>query len=116
MSFTADMQMISEGMVSRLFLGKMELLPGVTEMYELELAFLESQLLGEEEIIQNGAYFASVGNRITVSVKKAVTLTKSQTVPGILQQSGTEEGRRFCKALTLFRISQFGAFLKIYVK
>ena len=58
-------RIISEGMASRLLPLGYELLPGVSEVYELELAHLESQLLSKEEIIQNGAYFTCVDNRFT---------------------------------------------------
>lgn len=58
-------RIISEGMVSQLLPLDYELLPGVTEVYELELAYLESRLLSKEEILQNGAYFTCVNNRIT---------------------------------------------------
>lgn len=56
---------ISEGMASRILPLEYELLPGVTEVYELELAYLESRLLNKEEILQNGAYFTCVDNRYT---------------------------------------------------
>ena len=56
---------ISDGIITHLFPKNLELISGVTETYELELAFLESQLLKEEEIYRNGAYFARVDNRLT---------------------------------------------------
>lgn len=34
--------------------------PQLNEVYEPELAFYESQILSDEEIIRNGAYFAQV--------------------------------------------------------
>lgn len=58
-------RIISEGMASRLLPLEYELLPGVSEVYELELAYLESKLLSKEEILQNGAYFTCVDNRFT---------------------------------------------------
>lgn len=50
---------------SRLFPSHLELVPQLNEVYELELAFLESQVLRDEEIIRNGAYFARVGETFT---------------------------------------------------
>lgn len=41
------------------------LVPHIHEVYELHLAHLESRLLTLEEIIQNGAFFASIGDRPT---------------------------------------------------
>lgn len=58
-------QIISDGIITHLFPKNLELISGVTETYELELAFLESQLLKREEIYQNGAYFAHVDNQLT---------------------------------------------------
>jgi hypothetical protein len=58
-------QTISDGMINHLFPDNLELISGVTETYELELAFLESRLLGDEEIFRNGAYFSCVGDRLT---------------------------------------------------
>jgi len=41
------------------------LVPHIHEVYELHLAYLESRLLTVEEVIQNGAFFASIGDRPT---------------------------------------------------
>jgi hypothetical protein len=40
-----NVQLTSEGLVSRVFSKNMELISGVNETYELELAYLESRLL-----------------------------------------------------------------------
>ncbi|HHW41240.1 MAG TPA: hypothetical protein GXX19_08850 [Syntrophomonadaceae bacterium] len=48
-----------------LFPEHLELIPQLNEVYELELAFYESQILSDEEIINNGAYFARVGDQLT---------------------------------------------------
>lgn len=42
-----------------------ELLPGVDERYELELAFYESRIFSDPELLRNGAYFARVGDTLT---------------------------------------------------
>jgi hypothetical protein len=46
---------------AQLFSSHLEVVPGLNEVYELELAFCESKVLSDPEIIRNGAYFASVG-------------------------------------------------------
>lgn len=56
---------LSNSMYRRLFPPRLELVPQLNETYELELAFYESELLSDEEIIRNGAYFASVGGAFT---------------------------------------------------
>jgi len=58
-------EVLSHDMYQRLFPSHLELLPQVNEVYELQLAFCESQVLNDEEIIRNGAYFASVNNKLT---------------------------------------------------
>jgi SAM-dependent methyltransferase len=42
-----------------------QLVPNIHEVYELHLAYLESRLLAEAEIIENGAFFASVDGHPT---------------------------------------------------
>jgi hypothetical protein len=42
-----------------------QLVPHIHEVYELHLAHLESRLLTEAEIVENGAFFASVSGRPT---------------------------------------------------
>ena len=42
-----------------------ELLPGTSQIYELQLAFEESQLLSPKELIERGAYFASIKGTTT---------------------------------------------------
>lgn len=56
---------LSQSSVGRLFRPDLELVPQLNEVYELELAFLESLILSDEEIIKNGAYFARVGDTLT---------------------------------------------------
>lgn len=56
---------LQRGLLSYLFPENIELLPGISEIYELELAFLESRILEKDEIIENGAYFARVNDRFT---------------------------------------------------
>lgn len=42
-----------------------ELIPDLSEVYELELAFYENRILSDDELIRNGAYFARVGDQLT---------------------------------------------------
>ncbi len=55
----------SGGLHSVLFPGHLRLIPGISDVYELELAFFESRLLTDDEIVRRGAYFAHVGERPT---------------------------------------------------
>jgi SAM-dependent methyltransferase len=57
--------LLSEPMHRRLFPEHLELVPQLNEVYELELAFCESKVLSDEEIVRNGAYFARVGDTFT---------------------------------------------------
>lgn len=56
---------LEDRMADRLFPGHLELLPQVNEVYELELAYYESRIMSDEEIVRNGAYFARVGDQLT---------------------------------------------------
>lgn len=58
-------QVLSRPLFSVVFPSHLELVPQLNEVYELELAFYESQLLSDEEIVRNGAYFAKVGDYFT---------------------------------------------------
>ena len=56
---------LSKNLHDILFSDHLRLVPQLNEVYELELAYYESQILSDEEILRNGAYFASVNNRPT---------------------------------------------------
>lgn len=56
---------LSRGVKEGLFSEHLELVPQLNEVYELELAYYESKILTDEEIIRNGAYFARVGDTLT---------------------------------------------------
>ncbi len=58
-------EVLSTSIYDQLFPAHLELVPQLNEVYELELAFYESKLLDNEEIIHNGAYFARVGETFT---------------------------------------------------
>ncbi|MGA2938010.1 MAG: DNA methyltransferase [Syntrophobacteraceae bacterium] len=56
---------LSEDIYGVLLPGHLQLVPGLSDVYELELAFYESKLLADDEIIRRGAYFAQVGESPT---------------------------------------------------
>ncbi len=56
---------LSRGTKDNLFPKHLELVPQLNEVYELELAYYESKILTDEQIIRNGAYFARVGDTLT---------------------------------------------------
>ncbi|NOY69734.1 MAG: hypothetical protein GXP53_09665 [Deltaproteobacteria bacterium] len=56
---------LSKGMFHSLFSKNLVLVPQLNEVYELALAYYESKILTEAELVQNGAYFARVGNQFT---------------------------------------------------
>ena len=58
-------EILSQSMHQKLFPANLELVPQLNEVYELELAFCESQVLSDEEIIRNGGYFARLGDTFT---------------------------------------------------
>ncbi|MCI4352054.1 MAG: hypothetical protein L3K14_01510 [Thermoplasmata archaeon] len=62
---TSPVQALGETVAQRLFPGHLELVPGLNEVYELELALCESRILTDSEIVRHGAYFASVGETPT---------------------------------------------------
>ena len=57
--------LFSENIYRLLLPGHLQLIPGLNEVYELELAFYESRILADEDIIRRGAYFAQVSERPT---------------------------------------------------
>jgi len=58
-------EILSKGMYHRLFPSHLEITPQLNEVYELALAFYESQILNDDELVENGAYFARVDKRFT---------------------------------------------------
>ncbi|MDA8141656.1 MAG: DNA methyltransferase [Desulfobacteraceae bacterium] len=56
---------LMEGMYPRLFPENLILSPHLNEVYELALAYYESNILSEDELVENGAYFVRVGDRMT---------------------------------------------------
>lgn len=51
-------EVLSQGMFHRLFSKNLQLIPHLNEIYELALAFYESRILNEDELIKNSAYFS----------------------------------------------------------
>lgn len=53
------------GLLKEIFPDGYELLPGTSQIYELQLAYEESRLLDPQELIRQGAYFARVKGTLT---------------------------------------------------
>lgn len=58
-------EILSKNLNELLFPPHMTLVPQLNEVYELELAFYESRILSDEEILRNGAYFSSIDGQPT---------------------------------------------------
>lgn len=56
---------IKQGMFFNLFNEGLELSPNLSEVYELALAYYESKILTEKELLESGAYFIKMGNAYT---------------------------------------------------
>ena len=65
MNANKPIDVLEEGMFPRLFPESLVLSPQLNEVYELALAYYESNILSEEELVHNGAYFIRVGDRMT---------------------------------------------------
>lgn len=61
-----DKDIFTYNFTNKLFGAGMELLPSVTELFELELAFLEYHSLKADELIQKSAYFKSINSKSTL--------------------------------------------------
>jgi len=57
--------LLSQDLTQQLFPAERQLVPYLDDVYELELAFYENQLLADEEIVRNAGYFASIGDTYT---------------------------------------------------
>ncbi len=58
-------EMLSQDMAAKLFPPERKILPNLSDIYELELAFYENLVLDDAGLLRNGAYFASVGGEPT---------------------------------------------------
>ncbi|WP_041280360.1 DNA methyltransferase [Desulfosudis oleivorans] len=56
---------LAQDFFGKLFSTKYQLIPNLNDLYELELAFYEQQVLSDEELLRNSAYFARVCNNFT---------------------------------------------------
>ena len=61
-----DKNIFTYNFTNKLFGDEVELLPSVTELFELELAFLEYQSLQSDELIRKSAYIKSVNSKTTL--------------------------------------------------
>jgi len=58
-------QSLSSNLLEKLFPPHLEVVPQLNEVYELQLALWESEVLSDEEIVRNGAYFSRVADQLT---------------------------------------------------
>lgn len=56
---------IQQGMFFNLFTNGLELSPNLSEVYELALAYYESRILTQKELLENSAYFVKVESMFT---------------------------------------------------
>ncbi len=56
---------LQKGMYHKLFSSGLEISPGLSEVYELALAYYESSILTKKELIKNSAYFVKVDGEFT---------------------------------------------------
>jgi DNA modification methylase len=56
---------LSKSVTQNLFPPGYELTPDINDLYELELAYYEKQILSDDELVNNGAYFLRVNNEYT---------------------------------------------------
>lgn len=56
---------LTQDLTKKLFPPKYQLIPNLDDVYELELAFYENQILSDQGLLRNGAYFARVGDNFT---------------------------------------------------
>ncbi len=61
----AAASLLAQGPAEILFPPHLALVPQIHEVYELELAYLESRLLSDTELVRNSGFFARVGERLT---------------------------------------------------
>lgn len=64
-SYARAADVLAEDIYGRLLPEHLQLTPGLSDVYELELAFYESRILTDGEIVRRGAYFAQVGESPT---------------------------------------------------
>jgi hypothetical protein len=50
-------EVLSRNLQEEVLPPRLKLVPQLNEVYEIELAYYESRILSDEEIIRNGAYF-----------------------------------------------------------
>ena len=56
---------LTQELTEKLFHPKYQLVPNLNDVYELELAFYENQILSDKDLLRNGAYFSRVGDTFT---------------------------------------------------
>ena len=75
--FSEISNLFSEDICDLLLPPHLQLIPGLNEVYELELAFYESKILDDEDIVGRGAYFSQVGGRPTYHPVISIPMVQS---------------------------------------
>jgi len=52
---------LQKGFTHKIFPARLQLIPQMHELYEMELASAEAALMSDEELVRNAAYFGRVG-------------------------------------------------------
>ncbi len=65
MSPSESASILSQGLTELIFPKERQLIPGIDDLYEIELAFYENRLLDDASLIRNAGYFARVSDAYT---------------------------------------------------
>ncbi|MDP2172474.1 MAG: hypothetical protein Q8M98_04285 [Candidatus Cloacimonadaceae bacterium] len=79
-----------QSLTDRLFQGQVDLLPGVNEVFELELSYMEYHSLEKRELLDRSAYFKSVGGELTRHYKLF-----SKAIDGVIDDYVNDESHQF---------------------
>jgi len=78
---------------TRLFGQRSELLPSVTELFELDMAYLERKILDEQALIERSAYFKTVNGKPTKHFLRCSRKTKATQGRSAVAKAYFEEGQ-----------------------
>ena len=78
---------------TRLFGQRSELLPSVTELFELDMAYLEQKILDEQALIERSAYFKTVNGKPTKHFLRCSRKTEATQGRSAVAKAYFEEGQ-----------------------
>jgi len=78
---------------TRLFGQRSELLPSVTELFELDMAYLERKILDEQALIERSAYFKTVNGKPTKHFLRCSRKTEATQGRSAVAKAYFEEGQ-----------------------